>query len=148
MTPFLSSRDGRGGFIEDVTGEDLLIRHSPTFLAIDLLKKGIQATEPVPGEVAKWALLRGIRFQNIQVDEVAELVTAKDVPPERPVEGLTLNDITGSCGKGITLANMVDVKLAGINVTGFQGPLVATQNVKESGLDNPSTPAPTPLKSP
>jgi hypothetical protein len=64
------------------------------------------------------------------------------------VEGLTLNDITGSCGKGITLANMVDVKLAGINVTGFQGPLVATQNVKESGLDNPSTPAPTPLKSP
>ena len=144
----LKSRDGRGGFIEDVTGEDLLIRHSPTFLAIDLLKKGIQATEPVPGEVAKWALLRGIRFQNIQVDEVAELVTAKDVPPERPVEGLTLNDITGSCGKGITLANMVDVNLAGINVTGFQGPLVATQNVKGSGLDNPSTPAPTPLKSP
>ena len=66
-----------------------------------------------------------------------------DVPPQRPFDGLTLADITGTCRKGITLANMTNVNLSGINVTGFEGQLLLTTNVAGTGLDNPSEPVST-----
>jgi hypothetical protein len=89
----------------------------------------------VPGEAEKWTRLSRISFNHIQVNDVAELVAGKNVPAEQPVDGLTLTDITGTCDQGITLANMTNVKLAGIKVTGFHGPLVTVQNVKGRGLD-------------
>lgn len=136
---FIKSRDGRGGFIENITGNNLLVRHSPTFLGINLLNKGIQASEPVPGKIEQWPRVGNIRFENIKVDQVGELVAAKNIPADRPVDGLTLTDITGTCRQGIALANMVNVKLEGIDFTGYRGPLISTENVKGSGLENPST---------
>ena len=132
---FFKSRDGRGGSIENVTGENLVINKSPTFIGIDLLKKGIQASDPVPGEVEKWTRMSHIRFEHIRVNGVAELVAGRNVPAQRPVDGLTLTDITGTCEWGIALANMTSVKLAGIRVTGCEGPLISTQNVQGQGLD-------------
>lgn len=129
------SRDGRGGFFEDIAGENLTVLNSPTFLAIDLLHKGIQATDPVPGPVEKWARMRDIRFHDIRVGNVAALVLAANVPPEQPIDGLSLKDVTGTCGRGITLANATNVELAGIAVTGFEGPLLTTTNVTGAGLD-------------
>ena len=137
----IKSRDGRGGFIEDITGENLTLRDSPTFLAIDLLKKGIQASEPVPGAVEKWARVRRLSFHNIQVDNIGQLVIATNVPPERPIDGLSLANVMGTCQKAIALANAVHVKLDGINVSGFQGPLLTTNNLPGIGLNNPAAPA-------
>lgn len=138
---YFKSRDGRGGFIEDMTGENLTIHKSPTFVAIDLLKKGIQATDPVTGDVEKWASLKRITFKNIQVNNVAELIAAGNIPPEKPADSITFANITGTCRKGITLANIVNARLSGINVTGFQGPLLTKENVTGIGLDNPAAPA-------
>lgn len=143
---FIKSRNGRGGFIENITGENLLVRHSPTFLGINLLNKGIQASEPVAGKVEQWARVSNIRFENVRVEQVGQLVAAKNIPADRPVDGLTLSNITGACREGITLANMVRVKLEGIDVTGYHGPLVSTKNVKGSGLEAPSV-KPTPAQS-
>jgi polygalacturonase len=136
------SRDGRGGYFEDITGEDLTIVDSPTFLAIDLLKKGIQATEPVPGPVERWARMHAIRFHRVAVSHVAALVLAQNIPAERPIDGLALTDITGTCGRGIALANVLNVELAGIDVTGFSGPLVTTDHVTGTGLEHSVAPAP------
>ena len=68
--------------------------------------------------------------------DVAELVAGRGVPAERPCAGLQLIDISGTCAKGIALANMTDVKLTGIHVTGFDGPLISVDNVKGEGLDS------------
>jgi hypothetical protein len=89
----------------------------------------------VPGPVEKWARLHDIRFRDIQVSQVAALVLAQNVPPERPIDGLSLKNITGTCGRGITLANATNVELAGLAVTGFDGPLLTTTNVTGTGLD-------------
>ena len=43
--------------------------------------------------------------------------------------------MTGTCGKGILLANMKHVELKDIKVTGFSGPLLSTQNVTGKGLE-------------
>ncbi|HVM62021.1 MAG TPA: glycoside hydrolase family 28 protein [Verrucomicrobiae bacterium] len=132
---FIKSRDGRGGFIEDITGDNLTLDHSRTLLDIDLLKKGIQATDPVPGPVEKWPRVRNIRFSNIRVDDVGDLVPASNVPADRPLDGLSISNVIGTCAKGISLANMTNVSLAAINVSGFNGPLLTTNNVQGSGLD-------------
>ncbi|MFT3868358.1 MAG: glycoside hydrolase family 28 protein [Nibricoccus sp.] len=134
----IKSRDGRGAVAENITGENLLIHNSATFLCIDLLKRGIQATEPVPGEIEQWTQLRNIRFSGIRVHNVKHLVVANKIPPECPVQGLSLLDISGTCEKGVVLANMKEVTLSQIAVTGYDGALLSTENVKGSGLANPA----------
>jgi polygalacturonase len=133
---FIKSRDGRGGFMENISGENITVLKSPTFIGIDLEKKGIQATDPVPGDVEKWPRVQNISFKNVRVQEVAELVAGKNIPAARPMDGFTLTDISGTCARAISLANMTNVKLSGIRVTGFAGPLITTENVKGVGLDD------------
>ncbi|HZI33462.1 MAG TPA: glycosyl hydrolase family 28 protein, partial [Candidatus Binatia bacterium] len=132
---FIKSRDGRGGYLEDISGENLTILKSPTFIGIDLLKKGIQATDPVPGEVKKWARVRNLNFKNIHVENVAELVSGTNVPADRPVDGFTLSEVSGTCSRAISLANMKNVSLSDIHVSGYSGPLIRTENVTGTGLD-------------
>ena len=137
---FIKSRHGRGGYFEDISGEDLTIVNAGTFLGIDLRDKGIQASDPVPGAVEQWARFHDIRFNNIKVSGVGTLVDAAKFPAERPGDGLSLTNITGTCRRGITLANVTHVELAGITVTGFTGPLLTKENVAGTGLDDPGAP--------
>ena len=76
---FIKSRDGRGGFMENITGENLIINNSPTFVGIDLVTKGIQASDPVPGDVEKWALVKNISFSHVKVNNVQALVVGTNV---------------------------------------------------------------------
>jgi polygalacturonase len=135
---FIKSRDGRGGFIENIAGENLTVLKSPTFIGINLLNKGIQASDPVPGDVEKWARVQNISFKNIRVQDVAELVAGKNIPPARPVDGFMLANISGTCARGISLASMTNVNLANITVTGFAGPLVSAGNIQTGLGDVPA----------
>ena len=63
-------------------------------------------------------------------------MTGKDVPAARPIDGFTLANISGTCARAISLANMTNVNLSKITVTGFSGPLVTVENVQGQGLDN------------
>jgi len=132
---FIKSRDGRGGYMENISGENLTVLKSPTFIGFDLLNKGIAASDPVPGDVEKWARVQNISFKNVRVQDVTMLVAGKNIPAARPVDGFTLTDIAGTCARGIALANMTNVKLSGIHVTGFDGPLISTENVQGTGLE-------------
>jgi polygalacturonase len=133
---FIKSREGRGGYMQDISGENLVVLKSPTFLCINLLKKGIPATDPVPGDLEKWPLVKNLCFTNVSVQDVAALVDARNVPPARPVDGLTLTDISGTCAHAISVANMTNVILSKIHVTGFSGPLVSVENTQGKGLDD------------
>lgn len=131
---FLKSREGRGGFIENVIGENLVVQNSPTFIGINLLNKGIQASDPVLGSPGQWTRMSNIRFSHIQVRNISDLVLAQSVPAARPVDGLTLTDIQGTCSHAFTLANMTNVTLARIAVTGYQGAFLTQTNVQGTGL--------------
>jgi polygalacturonase len=135
---FIKSRDGRGGFMENISGENLTVLKSPTFIGIDLMKKGIQATDPVPGDVEKWPRVQNLSFKNIHVQDVADLIAGTNVPAARPIDGFTLTDISGTCSRAISLANMTNVNLSKIHVTGFAGSLITTNNVQGKGLDEPA----------
>ena len=132
---FIKSRDGRGGYMENISGENLTVLKSPTFIGVDLLKKGIQATDPVPGDVEKWPRVSNLSFKNVTVQDVTTLVEATNVPSARPVDGFTLTDFSGNCSRAISIANMTNVVFARVRVTGFDGPLVTAQNAQGTGLD-------------
>ena len=133
---FIKSRDGRGGFIENVTGENLtILGRCGAFLGIDLITKGIQAAEPVTGDVEQWTAARNISFKNIKVEGVPTLIAGRSISPARPLDSLTLSNITGTCQRGITLANVVNADFKDINVTGYNGALLSLTNVTGTGLE-------------
>ncbi len=149
---FIKSRDGRGGVMENITMENIVVDQSPTFIGIDLMSKGTAAAEQVTGDVAQWTLTRNFNFKNIKLNNVGYIVQVQPgtgrsaqntttnepnvgIPPARPMEGLTLSNITGTARHGLVLTNMTKVNFNGINVTGFSGPLLTMTNVSGSGLD-------------
>jgi len=79
-------------------------------------------------------VVRNIRFTNVRVKDVTTLAEVIKVPQEKPIMGLFLSNITGTCQKGMSLANIRDAVLRGIHVTGFAGPLLAIDNTVGSGL--------------
>jgi len=133
---FIKSRDGRAGFIDNIVGENLTVYNSPTFVAIDLLDKGTQAVDPIPGKIEQWTTAGNIRFDNVRVIDVTALIVAGGIPSDRPLDQFTLSNISGNCSRAITLSNMTNVALSNISVTGYQGPLVTQTNVQGSGLDS------------
>ena len=134
---FIKSRNGRGGYLENLSGTNLTVLKSPTFIGFDLTTKGIQATDPVPGGVAQWTRVHNVSFQKVRVQDVAQLVVAlaTNMPAACPVDGFTLADISGTCKKAITIADMTNVDFSGIRITGFSGKFITATNTYGRGLD-------------
>lgn len=59
---------------------------------------------------------------------------ATEIDPEKPLVGFSLTNVTGTCKSGIELANMRDVVIRNVKVTGFDGPLISIDNVTGVGL--------------
>jgi polygalacturonase len=107
---YIKSRPGRGAFIEDILADDLDVSGmTGGFLCFNILGSGIQDQVPVPGD-------EGIPTLN----------------------GFSLVNVTGTCAKGIALANIKNAKLRGIKVTGYTGPLIGIHNVTGTGLNGAS----------
>ena len=134
---FLKSRGGRGGFIENFTGNYLTVNDSPTMLAINILNKGVQAEDAVTNTDEKWTRVSNVRFSNVLVENVSDLVLAQNIPAAMPLDGLSISNIMGTCGRALRLANMTNVSLAAIKVTGYRGAFVTQTNVQGSGLEVP-----------
>jgi polygalacturonase len=129
---FIKSRVGRGGYIENVNGKDLECRAN-TFLFIDLVARGIQDEEPVPGAEGI-AQVRGIRFSNIKAD-VPTFIDAHLTSPEKPIEGLFISDVTGTCRRALNLANIHGGALSNINLSGYTNPFLTVTNVTGIAID-------------
>ena len=132
---YIKSRPGRGAFIEDITMNDLEVSNTRLgFLRINILNSGLQDPNPVPGADGI-PTIRNFKFSNIRVTDVPLLVQADEIHPDKPLDGFSLTNVTGTCGRGMLLANMKHVELRDIHVTGFAGPLLSTQNVTGKGLE-------------
>ncbi|UIJ45637.1 glycosyl hydrolase family 28 protein [Sphingomonas cannabina] len=145
---YLKSRPGRGAFIEDITMRDLEVSGAGNgFLRLNFLDSGKQDQFPVPG-MDGVPRLANFTFERIRVKDVPVLVEAVNIHPDKPLDGFTLRDVTGTCGKGIALANMRGVRIEHVEVSGFAGPKLAAANVAGRGLDDaaplvpPERPAP------
>jgi polygalacturonase len=134
---YIKTRIGRGGVIENISGEDLDILGGG-FLKINLVSAGNlnTADDPVTGN-AGIPLGRNFSFKNVRVTNCTRLVDARDISPVKPLQGLSLAYLSGNCTNGMVLANIRDTKLRYIHVTGYQGALITFTNVQGSGLESP-----------
>jgi hypothetical protein len=132
---YIKTRIGRGSFIEDISGKDLDILGGG-FLKINLVSAGNTNTadDPVEGE-AGIPVGKNYSFSNIRLTNCSRLVDARDIPPQKPLAGFSLMNVTGTCTNAIALANITDAKLKNIQVTGYHGSLLSETNVQGSGLD-------------
>jgi polygalacturonase len=147
---YIKSRPGRGAFIDAISATDLDVANTGAgFLRINNLNSGKSDEFNVPGDQGI-PTFRNFSFTNIRVTNVPHLVQATEIHPLKPLDGLILGDITGTCAKGIELANVKNAKIGEIKVTGFNGPLLAIANVTGTGLtgaatiDAPKLPDPVP----
>jgi polygalacturonase len=133
---YVKTRIGRAGVTENIFGEDLDILGGG-FLRINLTSAGNlnTADDPIEG-LAGYPEGRNFRFSNVRVSDCPMLVDATKIAPEKPLTGLTLMNISGTCTNGIALANIVDAKLQDIRVTGYQGSLLTRTNVQGVGLES------------
>jgi len=132
---YIKTRTGRAGVTENITGQNLEILGGG-FLRINLTVAGNANTDddPVPGP-AGYPSARNLRFENIRLSNVAACVEATQVAPEKPVENFELINLTGSCTQGIALANIRNMAVYGLHLTGYTGPLITATNVQGTGLD-------------
>ncbi len=132
---YIKSRPGRGAFIEDIVADDLDVSGvTGGFLRFNILNSGIQDPEPVPGDEGI-PTIKNFRFSNVRVKECPVLVDGAGIHPKKPLEGFSLVNVTGSCARGITLANIINGEIRDVNVTGLTGPLLSIHNVSGKGLE-------------
>jgi hypothetical protein len=131
---YIKSRPGRGAFIEDIYVNDLDVSGAQAgFLRFNILNSGKQDEFAVPGDDGI-PTIRNFQFSNIRVKDVPVLVDGVGIHPGKPLEGFSLTNVTGTCGKGITLANIHHADLRKIEVTGYSGALLSISNVTGAGL--------------
>ncbi len=132
----IKSRSDRGAFIEDIAIKDLDIGNAKGgFLRLDLLGTGIADPEPVTGDEGIPSA-KNYSFTDIKIEKCGTLVNAHGISPLKPLDGFTIENLSGTCSKGMTLVNMNHVKLSNIKVEGFKGPLLSTENVTGEGLED------------
>jgi polygalacturonase len=147
---YIKTRVGRGAFIEDIVADDLDVSGTRGgFLSFNTLASGIQDQEPVPG-VDGIPTLRNVKISNVRVKDCPVLVDGVRIHPLKPLDGFSLSNVSGTCAKGISLANMKNVAIRDIKVTGYAGPLLSIANVTGRGLagaariEPPKAPDPVP----
>jgi polygalacturonase len=139
---YIKSRVGRGAFVEDITVNNIEVSGmGGGFLRFNLSGSGLQDQVPVPGDEGI-PTVKNFKFSNIKVTDVPVLIDGTGLHPNKPLDGFMLSNITGTCQKGIALANIKNAKLSNINVSGYSGPLLTTNNVSGLGLDGATEGAP------
>ncbi|MBN1973340.1 MAG: glycoside hydrolase family 28 protein [Sedimentisphaerales bacterium] len=132
---YIKTRIGRAGVTENIHAEDIDVL-SGSFLGLNLTQGGNTNTfdDPVEG-LPGYPSARKLSFSNIRLHNASEIIKATQVSPEMPVQGLSLTNVTGTAVKGMNLKHIRDLALKDINVTGYTGKLLTTEDVTGTGLD-------------
>jgi polygalacturonase len=131
---YIKSRPGRGASIEDIVVDGFEATGAGEgFLRLNAINSGKQDEFPVPGAEGI-PVFKNFRFTNIKVHDLPALCTAWAIHPQKPMVGFELSNVTGTVKTGVVLAHMKNAVLGNLHVTGFDGPLVSTDDVTGQGL--------------
>jgi polygalacturonase len=127
---YIKSHIGRGAGIENIWAQDLnVLSATGGFLRINLTTSGNPDTQPVAGEEGI-PFARDFHFANAHLENCGSLIEATSISAAKPLDGFSVIGITGTCRKGIALANIVNAEMSNIDVTGFTGELLTKRNVQ------------------
>ena len=127
---YIKTCPGRAGYVRDIHANHLGV-HVP-LLTILTTYHSNPDSQGVPGDQGL-TTLGGISVSDVQAD--ATSLVRIEATPERPVDGLTLENITGTCEQGFILRNVKNAVLKEINLNGLHSAPYFTENVQGTGLD-------------
>ena len=127
---YLKSRPGRAGYIEDITADDLEAGPCP-LLVIDMNYSFNVDTQGVPG-VAGLTRFKNITVKNSRVvcTQAVKVVST----PDNPVDGVTLESISGTCAQAWIFTHAREVVLKNIRLTELKGKFLKLDDVQGTGL--------------
>jgi polygalacturonase len=132
---YIKSHIGRGAFIENISANDLNVESATKgFLRFNLISSGRTDTNPVPGNEGV-PLGSSFHFSDVKVANCGSLVDGYEISPIKPLDGLTISNLSGNSEKGIVLVNMINVALSRINVKIAHGTLLSIADVAGVGLE-------------
>jgi polygalacturonase len=132
---YIKTRIGRAGVNDTIAVDDIDVLGGG-LLRINLISSGNvnTADDPVQGLIG-YPTLKAFSLSNARLNNATVVAEVVAIAPERPIEGLTLSNITGTAQKGITMMHVKGAVLKDINVTVANGPLLAIDDVTGSGLE-------------
>jgi len=132
---FIKSKIGRSGVLENIEASDIDVLGGG-FLRINLISIGNSNTtdDSVPGP-AGYPVGRNFHFSDIRLHNATLLTEAYKFDPERPLTGFSLENVTGTCQRGIRLGNIRQAELRNIHVTGYKGELLTQTNLPDLIVD-------------
>jgi hypothetical protein len=125
------ARPGRGGYVEDVTAEHLVVGPAPLLELTASYGYNVDA-QGISG-------LDGLtQFSNIRISDVK--IAAKKLmtitgTTEKPVNGISISHVTGVCKQGSAIQHATNVVMSDIHLDGISGAPYFTNNVAGTGLD-------------
>jgi len=127
----LKSRDGRAGYLEDITAEHLVVGPTPL---VEITTKYRFNPDPqgVPG-VDGLTQFRNIRISDVKLD--SKRLLSIEGTSEKPVRDVEISRVTGTVEEGSAIQNARNVILKNIQLDGLSGPQFFTNNVTGAGLE-------------
>ncbi len=126
----LKSRSGRAGYLEDITADHLVVGSEPMLEII-----GNYSFNPDPQGVPG---VKGLtQFSRIRITDVSihsKNLLHIDGPVGKPVNGVVISHVTGTCETGSVIQNIRNVDLSDVHLDGIAGPPYFTNNVTGTGL--------------
>jgi polygalacturonase len=123
---------GRAGYIRDVNASHLVVNGVPLVVLRTDYHSNPDA-QGVPGD-AGLTSFSGILISDVQLTDSKDPVKVI-ADPAKPLDGFTMNNITGTCKKGFIICNAKNVALSGIKLDGIEGASLFTDNTEGTGLD-------------
>ena len=127
----LKSRDGRAGYLEDITAEHLVVGPTP-LLEITTRYRFNPDPQGVPG-VDGLTQFRNIRISDVKLD--SKRLLSIEGTEEKPVDGVEISRVKGRAKEPSVIQHATGVILNDIVIEGVLGPQYLTNNVVGAGLD-------------
>ena len=128
---FLKLRPTRGGYVQDITAENLIVESS-ALLVTDTNFSHLVDPQGVPGKEGQ-TQFGNIRISNVQINS-KRLMDIQGTA-EKPLDGLEVKGVKRTCKEGSVIQNAKNVVFKDISLEGISGPPYLINNVEGSGLD-------------
>jgi polygalacturonase len=122
----MKSRRGRGGVVENIWFQDIKMgRIRDEAIRMNLL----YGSGKTPAS-KKPPTFRNIHIQNVTCQQAEHAIEIIGLP-ERPIENITLENVSISAEKGLSCTNAKDIKLNNVNIRAKEGPIIQLEDTED-----------------
>jgi polygalacturonase len=135
----IKSRRGRGGAVENVRFDNWTMRNVGTAIEVTnyYLMEGETRGGPEPVSI-RTPVFRNIAISNVTIDGAKQLIDIEGLP-EKPIEGLHIQNVMGSGKSGLTANYTDDLELRHVQLEPASGSSFTIQNAANLEVDDIGT---------